>query len=163
MKPVTSRSAEISPCGKYRYTLWRSWGPITGLSKCVSWVMLNPSTADAQIDDRTIGRCIEFSQREGFDHLVVVNLFAYRSTDPEALWKLPAGDARGPDNYLHVTNAVASTDKTIVAWGADGFSERPKALFGEMPLWCLGVNKDGSPKHPLYLRGDTPLISWGLK
>ncbi len=160
LKPVTGRSAEISACGKYRYTLWRSWAPVSGLSRCLSWVMLNPSTADASIDDPTIGRCIEFSQREGFDHMVVVNLYAFRSTDPSALWQMGYVDAVGPVNAWHVVDAVASTDQTIVAWGNPGGGHMPQLLRDAGPLWCLGTNKNGSPKHPLYLRGDTPLVRW---
>lgn len=158
-RPVT-RSAEISPCGKYRYTLWRSWAPVSGLSKHVAWIMLNPSRADADIDDPTIKRCIEFSKREGFDHMTVVNLFAYRSTDPNELWKLPRGAALGPDNSRHLIDAVTMTDKTICAWGNDGFYSVPWFLKDTGPLWCLGTNKNGSPRHPLYLRGDTPLVRW---
>lgn len=159
-KVVVSRSAELSPCGKYRYTLWRSWAPISGLSRCVTWVMLNPSTADAQIDDPTIGRCIEFSQREQFDHLVVVNLYAYRSTDPRAMLRLDAAEARGPHNLDRLRDAIAQTEKTIVAWGNPGGGHLPPYLDGVGPLWCLGTNKNGSPRHPLYLRGDTPLVRW---
>lgn len=153
------RSAEISPCGRYRYTLWRSWAPITGLSKTVCWVMLNPSTADAETDDNTIRKCIHYSKREGFDHLVVVNLYAYRSTDPGALWGLGAEEARGPDNFRHVRDAVSMTDLTVCAWGNPGGPKRP-VMVGPGPLWCLGTNKDGSPRHPLYLPKSTPLVMW---
>jgi len=59
-------STIISPCGKYRYLLERKWG--IGLP-CVTWIMLNPSTADAEKDDPTIRRCIGFSKAWGYGSL----------------------------------------------------------------------------------------------
>jgi hypothetical protein len=99
--------ADLSDCGTYRYRLGRRWaeGPVD------VWIMLNPSTADATVDDRTIGRCMEFSRRWGAGALVVGNLFALRATDP--------------------------TD-----------------------LLTLGTTKAGAPRHPLYVKGDTPLTRW---
>src|ERR1700677_1476546 len=91
------KNAMISPCEKYRYRLERFWGP----GHALPFVMLNPSTADANIDDPTIRRCMGFSRREGAGGIIVVNLFAYRATEPS---DLPAGAERiGPENefYLH--------------------------------------------------------------
>lgn len=158
------RSAEISPCGKYRYTLWRSWAPVVHDSKTACWIMLNPSTADAETDDNTIRKCVHYSKREGFQHLVVVNLYAYRSTDPGALRGLGAEEARGLENYRHLVDAVTQTDIAICAWGNPGGPKAPAFLknFG-VSLWCLGTNKDGSPRHPLYLPKSTPLVRWTPK
>lgn len=76
------RAAEFSGCGRYRYSLRRRWAD-GGPPAC--WIMLNPSTADAEKDAPTIRRCIGFSKAWGHNALVVVNLFALRSTDPTAL------------------------------------------------------------------------------
>lgn len=46
------------------------------------FIMLTPSTADADTDDPTIRRCIGFAKSSGFGGLYVGNLFAYRSTQP---------------------------------------------------------------------------------
>ena len=73
------KGATISECGLYRYSLTRVWDDV--LPMCI-FVMLNPSTADADIDDPTIRRCINFAKREGCGSLMVVNLFAYRATSP---------------------------------------------------------------------------------
>lgn len=149
-------SASISDCGSYRYRLDRRWsnGPTMG------FIMLNPSTADADKDDPTIRRCIGFAKREGCGALVVVNLFAFRATDPK---NLPAksDEAEGPENAAHIMRAATVADRLVAAWG----SNKPEARFirfifdhyGDRVL-CLGKTKDGSPRHPLYVRGDAPLI-----
>lgn len=161
------RTAVLSDCGTYRYRLTRRWasGP------CDVWVMLNPSTADAELDDPTIRRCVGFSRGWGSGSLSVVNLFALRATDPEALRRHP--DPVGPDNdgYLRSTFAVArhSGGRIVTAWGAHrmaGWRAREVArLFGGD--WSqvhgavhLGTTKAGAPKHPLYLRADLTPTSW---
>lgn len=150
-------------CGPYRYALGREWserGP------WASFIMLNPSTADALDDDPTIRRCIGFAQREGMAGMVVVNLFAYRATDPRDLLK--ARDPFGPANFGHLIDAMAAS-LCIVGWGANKVARRPldmahlvadEAEKRGCHLKCLGVNKDGSPKHPLYVHSDAPLVPW---
>lgn len=144
------RTALLSPCGKYRYRLGRRWadGPT------LLYVMLNPSTADAQVDDATIRRCIGFAQAESFGALEVVNLFAYRTPHPVALKS--AGFPAGPDNDGHITAAAKSAGAVCVAWGA-----QPEALPRiqvVMPLlWphhepqCLAITRSGFPSHPVRL------------
>lgn len=150
-------SAIISDCGQYRYRLTRDWGHGRRLPFC----MLNPSTADADIDDPTIRRCIGFAKREGYGGLVVVNLFAFRATDPKAMQA--AAFPFGPDNHSHlstVARAASALDIPIVcAWGANDRGDVAKSIFreAEVRMVCLGRTKDGSPRHPLYVRGDQPL------
>jgi hypothetical protein len=105
--------ADLSPCGTYRYLLGRRIG---GGDRVGLWVMLNPSTADANEDDATIRRCIGFARREGCGLLEVVNLFAYRATDPAAL-RL-ADDPVGPANDHFISKAVERAALVVVAWGA---------------------------------------------
>lgn len=149
------KTAVISPCGQYRYALGRRWG---GVGASVLWIMLNPSTADASIDDPTIKRCIAFSQRLGFTGLFVGNLWAYRATDPYALWDVD--DARGPNRDAWLLDMAMASDAIICAWGAHGAGHTLRSLnLPDVPrgTWCLGRTKDGSPRHPLYLRADTAL------
>jgi hypothetical protein len=127
--------------------------------------MLNPSTADAEVDDPTIRRCIGFAKREGCGSINVVNLFAYRATDPEALKGV--ADPVGPMNHKWLAWALEAArfkHTTIVcAWGAhalaaaqaDRFVER--AAIHSAPICNLGLTKAGHPRHPLYVRGDQPL------
>ena len=143
----------------YRYALSRHWGD--GESQV--FVMLNPSTADATLDDPTIRRCMGFARRDGYDGLVVVNLYAYRSTDPKALFT--GVDAVGPqnDDYLRLLLAerVRRGLPVIAAWGANARLDRVGAvlnLVSDVDWRCLGTTKQGAPKHPLYIKGDQPLV-----
>jgi hypothetical protein len=154
-------NAILSPCGQYRYTLRRSLGLI-GMRQ-VLWVMLNPSTADATQDDNTIRRCKTFSQAWGFAEMVVVNLYAYRSTEPERLWDV--ADPVGPDNDDYIRELAKRSDLTLCAWGQPG-PDRGRAHHvrgliegvSGAPSF-LRQNKDGSPGHPLYLPGKlTPQV-----
>lgn len=149
-------SAVIDPTGRYRYRLTREWGP--GQAAC--FVMLNPSTADATVDDPTIRRCIGFAKSWGCGSLVVVNLFAYRTARP-ALMKL-VSDPVGPENDQHIRAAVTAAAVVVAAWGVDG-SYRARAR-EVLPLlqapFCLGMTKAGAPRHPLFLRGDTKLVPY---
>lgn len=154
-------SADLSPCGRYRYRLTREWD--ASLPR-VCWIMLNPSTADADQDDATIRKCIAFSKRWGYGSLVVVNLFAFRSTDPDAL---PGPiDLRDPRrNEEEITDAANEARAVVCAWGghaaAIGFGDRISAhLRKSVSLHSLGLTKRGAPRHPLYLPLDTPLVPW---
>jgi len=150
--------ATMSPCGKYRYELTRFWD---GRKPAVAFVMLNPSTADAAIDDPTIRRCIGFAQAWGYGELRVYNLFAYRATDPAEL--LTVSDPGGPECQRFIEKARAC-EKIVCAWGAaakvPGYQHHAlivtDLLMGEdsRDLYCLGYTKDGSPRHPLYVASD---------
>lgn len=157
-----ARTAALSSDGQYRYLLTRIWGDPVNL---VTWIMLNPSTADANIDDPTIRRCIGFARHWGYGGICVANLYAYRATDPKAL--LATDHPVGPlnDLYLALALLVATRDNTpvVAAWGANAKPDRI-AQFLELPnaerTQALGVTKDGQPRHPLYLRADSVLAPW---
>lgn len=152
--------AVLSADGRYRYLLERDLRQGGPGRTCV-FVMLNPSTADAFTDDPTIRRCKAFAAREGCGRLAVVNLFCLRSADPSAL--KTATDPIGPhaDNYLQATTQDAAV--VIAAWGAHPMAGRravqAAGLLGGN-LQALGVTASGAPRHPLYVRGDAPLIRW---
>jgi hypothetical protein len=154
MTAQQSGTAVISECGHYRYRLTRRWSDAPG---SVTWIMLNPSTADASQDDPTIRRCIAFSKRWGCGSLTVCNLYAYRATNPAELWTVP--DPVGPENNNHLIQAGG--DLFVCAWGANAKPERAEAVLelidGLAPVMCLGTTKGGAPRHPLYVAGETPL------
>lgn len=157
--------ADISPCKRYRYTLWRKWGP----GDWMAWLMLNPSTADGAVDDPTIRRCVGFAKRDGFGGILVVNLFAWRSPSPEALFGYAdIGDAVGPQNDYYIQYVAREVPALVAAWGAQKDwrvamrTEHVKRLLwahsSESPaVYCLGHTRGGHPRHPLYVRADAKL------
>lgn len=147
----THTDAILSDDGRYRYWLSRRWqrhGPLA------TFVMLNPSTADATQDDPTIRRCIGFAKRWGLSGIAVVNLYALRSTDPSGLWLVD--DPVGAENDGHIEAAAAiayAHDAPLIAsWGANARPDRVAEvvqLHGMDRLTALGVTLAGAPKHPL--------------
>lgn len=153
------KGAVISADGKYRYSLFRQW---ESPALSVTFLMLNPSTADADLDDPTIRRCIGFAKSWGYGKIEVVNLYALRAADPDSLYI--AADPIGPKNASYLADAFRN--RTVCAWGTHPKARAMGSVL-EMTMagigvesWCLGTTKDGSPKHPLYLRADTALIPW---
>ncbi len=148
------KSAIISECQKFRYVLRRIWSD----APQVCFIMLNPSTANSFEDDPTIRRCISFAKSWGYGGIRVLNLFAYRATNPKEL--LAAEDPIGERNEMYLKIYTDGCEKIICAWGNYGIV---KKLFEKYPsympfiakeLHCLGRNAKGDPKHPLYLKGD---------
>lgn len=155
------RHASISPCGLYRYRLTRNWGA----GAMMPFIMLNPSTADAELDDPTIRRCMGFARREGAGGIAVVNLFALRATNPDRLReeRFPFGP-KNRDALWEVAIVSAETQTPVVAaWGAGGTVHGGDNLCIKIMqaegaiLRCLGKTRGGHPRHPLYVRGDQPL------
>jgi len=147
-------SADFSPCRSYRYSLSRIWNRKLPV---ILFVGLNPSTADETANDPTVRRCIGFARAWGFGGLVLVNLFAYRATNPADL--LNAKDPVGPRNDDFILKNALSAGRTVVAWGAKGnlLGRDHYVLSLLSSTACLGTTKDGAPRHPLYIRADTRL------
>lgn len=156
------RDAVLSECGRYRYLLRRTWDH--GKPRAL-FIMLNPSTADAEIDDPTIRSCMRLSRGLGYGSFEVVNVFALRATDPDEL--LTAVDPCGPKNEWHVEAAIGRCDIPIYAWGAWPPAEAASvyirnAVRSRRPAaFCFGRTKSGAPKHPLYIKSGTPLQTYG--
>lgn len=154
--------ALLSDCGAYRYLLTREIDPLLPGPRCL-WVMLNPSTADAKQDDPTIRRCIGFARAWGCTAMTVVNLFALRATDPVELFA--HRDPVGPENASHVVAQLGLHRGGIIvaAWGACPAAREALPLQQEVAragARCLGTTKDGSPRHPLYVRAGQSLLQW---
>ncbi len=154
------KGATFSEDRRYRYSLWRIWdGPACD---ALAFIGLNPSTADESIDDPTIRRCMAFARRMGCGGIFMLNLFAYRSTDPKALTQVD--DPVGPDNDFAIRRYSGMHYVwTVAAWGAGGALQgRDKAVLGMVDeVYCLGLTKGGQPRHPLYVKGDTRLVRYG--
>lgn len=161
-EPAPQSGAILSPCGLYRYRLWRAVGLAPGR---VLFVCLNPSTADALIDDPSVRRMAGFAKAWGYGRLDVVNMFAFRATNPKDLGR--ALDAVGPENDSHIRQAVAEANLVVAAWGGSiptKFAARRNSmrrLFEGKTVMCLSKTEGGDPRHPLYLPRSVPLeVLW---
>lgn len=143
------KGAIISDDEKYRYCLHRIWNRKLSY---VMFIMLNPSTADANKDDATIRKCMAYAKAWGYGGILVGNLYALRSRDPKALEHDP--DPIGPDCDRWLKVMAKTCDLRIAAWGNKILStkraDQVQAIIS--PLSCLELSKNGNPKHPLYLR-----------
>ncbi len=153
-KSLVRGGAVFDSTGTYRYWLWREWN---ANAPRLSFVMLNPSTADADRNDPTIRRCIQFAHAWGYGAVDVVNLFAYRATQPQILRQV--SEPIGHENDRHLRSVCDQAEVIVLAWGNWGsLHGRDRAvlqLLSNRAVHCLGVTRSGQPRHPLYLRGDT--------
>lgn len=163
------RWATISSCGRYRYALGREWDQRL---KSAVWIMLNPSTADAEVDDPTVRRCIGFAKGWGCGSIAVYNLFALRTSDPSVLraeHQLGTDIVGRNDEFLGIADmALDRHDRNgfpsllVAAWGAHPWAG-PRvrfvmhSLFRGRPALCLGRTTNGMPRHPLFVRKLTAL------
>lgn len=173
-EPTMRRWADVRE--PYRYVLGRAWGlgdKGIDAGHCL-WVMLNPSTADALDDDATIRRCIRFSRDWGFSGLEVVNLFAWRATDPGELftaWR--RGDhITGAENAPAIRSAAVNARRVLLAWGnnadlIDEYREHRRDVVAlirntnpSVPVSYLRKTKLGNPEHPLRLPADLRPQPW---
>lgn len=153
--------AKFSKCKLYRYALWRIWNKTKqeeSDTKMLLFLMLNPSTADEIKNDPTVERCEIRAKEYGFDGLFVANIFAFRSTDPAGL--KTTKDPVGPYNDYWIKNLAYLSHQIICGWGNHGkYKDRGKQVCkmlrdnGYLP-YALQINRDGSPKHPLYIGYD---------
>jgi hypothetical protein len=151
--------AQFSSCRRYRYALWRVWNAHT---PHVAFIGLNPSTADEAEDDPTIRRCMGFARHWGYGGLVMLNLFAFRATDPRDL--LQAEDPIGPGNDRCLNTVVPTAAKIVAAWGNHGgHLGRSAVVRARWPeLYALKINQSGEPAHPLYLPKGAVLVRLGV-
>lgn len=160
---LIQKGAHFSIDRKYRYNLWRIWEPEYPK---INWLMLNPSTADENVEDPTISKCIRFSKMWGYGSVYITNIFAYRATAPEDM-KAQA-DPIGPNNDWYVWSTAKMVDKVICAWGNHGEhlgrADHTRNMLKDVELHCLKLNKTGEPQHPLYLPfKTTPILYPGIE
>lgn len=145
--------AKFSPCRKYRYTLWRVWDEEKPM---IAFLALNPSAADEEKNDPTVQRCINYAKKWGYGGMYMLNIFAFRATDPKVM--KAEEDPVGEENDKFILETIEKVDRLICAWGNHGQhmdrSDDIEILLHGLKLECLGVNKSGEPKHPLYLKAD---------
>ena len=147
-------NAVLSPDRLYRYLLVRKWSS----QPYLTYIMLNPSTADENVNDPTIERCIRRAIKLGYGGIEVVNLFAFRATDPKELRTII--DPIGDENDKYILDSARNAGIVVIAWGNHGsLRMRWRAVtrmlwVAGIPMYHLGMSKQNHPKHPLYVRYD---------
>lgn len=156
-----NKSAVLSADGLYRYRLVREWDEAY---PPLAWVMLNPSTADASVDDPTIKKCAKFARSWGYGSILVANLFAWRATDPNELRMTQ--DPIGPDNDLWIKRIADEALDVVCAWGTKSpIPQRAPYVLQKLKreghtLKALRITANGHPGHPLYIPDRTPMMSF---
>lgn len=166
--------AHFSPCGQFRYELWRRWEDAP-LQRPAVFIGLNPSKADGETDDHTIRRVTTFAKAWGYSSLCMLNLFAFRSTYPIHL--VDAADPVGVSNDHHIRAVCAHSGIVIACWGdfSNAFRPIPElwaararevwtmlATLG-VEIHCLGTTKEGYPRHPSRLGRNVQPTPWEVK
>ena len=165
----TNSRAVFSPCRQYRYELWRHLE--NGKSGTIAFIGLNPSTADETTDDRTVAKCWRWADKWGYGHFCMLNLFAWRDTDPKGMFLAlsPVSQKNFPLlNDLAISQVCEVASAVVACWGVHGahlgrdaavleFVIRPRFSH---KLFHLGLTKHGHPRHPLYLKNDTKPQRW---
>lgn len=146
-----SSTADIQ--GDYRYSLTRVWDATLPL---MTFVLLNPSTADEKELDPTLRRCVSFALREQFGGMKILNLYAFRTPYPKEMFA--AVDPVGPKNDSELAQASGTV---IAGWGANAHPARVAHALTLLPkLKALKITPKGHPQHPLYVHGQSPLVEW---
>jgi len=164
VKDETLKTATIE--GEYRYLLTRRWFDFFNgeAPHLVCFIMLNPSTADAEFDDATITRCINYAKLWGYNGIQVVNLFGLRSRMPSVLYTHP--DPIGPLNDQYILTSMQECSLVVAAWGIHGEyqsrGEVVRNICKNRKIYCLSITKEGHPAHPLYLKKILQPTEWKM-
>lgn len=154
------KGAEISEDRQYRYSLWRIWDTTKPL---ILFIMLNPSTADGDKDDRTISRVVDYCCQWGYGGVYVVNLFAKRATDPGVLKRLVHQQYThgykivvGENNDKAILQANMKCDRVVFAWGRYGkwYNRANEVIDLFKEAFYIKLSTTGAPCHPLFLKRD---------
>lgn len=150
------QDARFSDCRKFRFFLYREWNSD---KPKVAFIGLNPSTANEITNDNTITKCAKIAAHNGFGGFYMINLFTFVTPYPNELLTCDNPEF-GADEYIN--NVTASCARTVVCWGAFKQSkERAQRVITQLSEpYCLKINADGSPKHPLYCKDDSVLIPY---
>lgn len=161
--PHIHRTAVLSKCGQLRFTLSREWHP----GERVCFIGLNPSTADAVVDDPTVKRWMHFAEAWGYGGFVAVNLYPFRTSSPKECQQWSDFERNGPDWYARdaicenieiVAKEAKKASLVVACWGANPWDEfliaevLERICLYEEPhkdIYCFGVTSGGQPIHPM--------------
>lgn len=161
MSLFENNGADFSEDRKYRHSLWRIWDESKPL---IMFIGLNPSTANEVGNDPTIRRVISFAKSWGYGGVYMMNLFSFVTPYPAEL-KKNEKYLNQFQNFSEIESIAKGCDKIIFAWGnfEEAIDAGKEISFKFPNAYCLGKNKNGSPKHPLYIKSDVELISFTPK
>lgn len=161
MKAEIGVGAKFSEDKKHRFALWRIWDMSKPL---IMFVGLNPSTANEMTDDPTIRRLSRkngFTHKNGYGGFYMMNLFPFVTTYPEKLKAQMEFGGMLAENDHYLRQVSLNCETIVFCWGNFDTYGRDKEVMDMFPTAsCLGVNKSGSPKHPLYLKGNTRFVNF---
>jgi len=145
----------------HRYTLIHRWDELLNPDHGIAWICLNPSTADEHQLDPTLRRIRDFSATWGYSFFIMLNLFAWRATQPADM--KAATDPIGPDNDKWIAHWSKKVDRVMLGWGEHGAhnnrDQQVLAYLDRSKTFCLERNASGQPKHPLYVaKKNKPLL-----
>ena len=148
------RKALFSKDQKHRYLLERTWN---NSKKKLLFIMLNPSGADSKKDDPTTRRLISFSRKWGYGGFTVCNLYSYVTSSPSTLYN--CSNILVHKNKSYIKKQIKSSDCIVYAWG--NTETEPHWLQKIVKTsYCIGINKNGTPKHPLYINSNAKLFNY---
>lgn len=155
----TPSGATLSVDAKKRYRLWRIWDKH---KPCVLFIMLNPSTANALDNDKTVVRCANFAKDWGFGGMMIGNLYAIRTSKPEELFKCQGLEEPDPENDLNIETMKEQCQTIVYAWGVHGrqFDAGDNFILKNPGGFYIDKTNTGIPKHPLFIKGDEKLKPW---
>lgn len=150
--------ATFSANRRHRYALWRIWDENKPL---IMFIGLNPSTADEDDNDKTIRRVIGFAKDWGYGGMYMMNLFTYITPYPKELTNLYDPYM---DDYILLLKISEKCKSILFCWGTFKQAKKRADIVSRLfkNALCLGKNKDGSPKHPLYMLKNTKPIKFTI-
>ena len=154
-KPNNTQGAVFNVDKTHRYVLWRIWDETLPV---IAFIGLNPSIADATADDPTLRRVIGFAKRWGYGGVYMLNLFSFVTPYPKELKTKRSVST----NLKYLKHWGTQASEVIFAWGnykdVGKLSQKVRALFPEAK--ALQLNKNGSPRHPLYVKANATRFSF---
>ena len=153
--PAEDSGASFSNDRQYRYALWRIWDRSKPL---VMFIGLNPSTANETKADNTIHSVMRIARHNGYGGVYMLNCWPMVATNPKFLkW-----DELSDEWNAHTLRVLGSICQDVVfAWGNFKVVQkqgRDQELLNMFPsALCIGKNRNGSPKHPLFQKGTSKL------
>jgi hypothetical protein len=138
--PGVKSAALFSESQMFRYWLTRTWDETL---PTVAFIGLNPSVADLERDDNTVRKCQQFARNWGYGRLLMLNIYAYRATDPRNMWRAMdkyvdiIGGARNSFASLQKYIADFNATRTVAAWGRQAHGRGSDAYKVIPNLYCL--------------------------